>query len=481
MPDTKPANEEPLLPGAAPTKKRTVADIWDRTRALELCGALAGLAGTVAVVVTVARDPRELLALVFLPLTVPLFLFPLVRWLLRVWLPDLGPAPAWAWLTRADLALSSASLLAALAASWGALIADAARNPELPGYQPTQWPVDAFYFVSLSFASAAVRGRSPNSWYELATATLGVAAAAMMLLATRSYTSDWYAGPDWVERVYAGETRPFPNVTRIAHAANFPREGFYLRLGCAAACALLEGLACACRLLRFALTKCGTEHRRRNELWRDLRVSCTSVRSCGGLGEAAQRLAAWAVVVFILAQLALSALPYPRWVAYDSKHAALLAALAWGVAPQERMRRWWEGLPLAGLYLAGVAASTWATARTCDLFLRTLAATDELARRRDPAAPARASLWDLGGYEREIQMGRDSFLDVYQYARFDARTVPRVFAVATVYTLAVDWALCAVGAAHLGLLLAGLAQAFLDRDALTTPDGPGGGRAKQAV
>ncbi len=436
MPHANPINA-PLL-ASSPTENRTTEDILRRGWRVDLCLSLLGVLATVVVVALVLTDHRNVVLAAFLAFTVPLTVFPWLEYLI----PDKEEGeyemPGTIRVAAAlDVALSTTSLLFAISASWGVVLVDRARNPNTAGFQPTMWPVDAFHFVSASFVSSMVSRRAPNGWYDLLSVVLGVVTSTLMLLTIKSFTDEWYVGASWVDKVFQGTTEPFPNVTRITRAAEFGRDmSFYGRFGCAIGCASFEMLATTARAARFSITRCGMRDKRNQLKWTDL---MPSIRL--GLNETAARIVALCVVFFVCLQLALVLIPYPRWVVYDSRHVAVIAGLAFFSTPQGKMHKW-EGLVgVTGLGL-GAFMSTWATLRSFDLVLKTLASTQTLL---DVDDPVHVGMWSYEGYEREFKRGSRSFLDVYQYAAFDHRTVPAWFAGASIATHLVDVVLCGAG------------------------------------
>lgn len=347
------------------------------------------------------------------------------------------------WLSRLDVGVSTLSVLSAACASWGVVFTGVSWSQDTEVFQPVMWPVDAFHFVAVSFVTALVARRRPTAWFDLLSLFVGVITATVMLLAVKSFTSEWYVGVSYVDRVYGGVTHPFPNVTRISHAAADKRDMYYARFGCAILCAAFEFVATACRCLRFALTQCGERHGDKLK-WSELVPSRWD--------EYTPIFVAFCVVAFTTLQLALVLVPYPRWVVYDSRHVVLLSSLVYFSVPQTPQTGMpkWQGLGAVGVLASGLVVSVMATWRTFDVVILTLANTHRLARLAGSDAPPHApGVFSVQAYENEFQQGLSSFSYTYQYALYDRRFAPSWFAAGSVITHVVDLVMCGLGSAVL--------------------------------
>lgn len=410
----------------------------------DLCLSLVGLVSTLVVVVMAVTDARNVVLLPALAFSIPLIVFP--------WFEYMGEetrsttdVPVYIRVTaRLDLGLSSVSFLAALVASWGLVVVDVHDNKTVAGFQPTMWPVDAFHFVALSFVSALVCRASPNEWYELFGIVLGVVASLLTLLTVKSFTDEWYVGDAFTTKVYGGTTEPFPDIRRVTHASTANREMFYGRFGCAIACVACELGATVARTVRFSLSRCGREDKTGKPQptmdWSKLvpfDPSCFRHKPTTGCAvTGVSKIVSWIVVFGMGMSCILTLSPYPRWVVYDSRHVATIAALAYFATPQGVATKT-ESFAAIVLLVLGVFFSTWTTVRTFDLVLRTLSNT---------AGSSTFRLWSRDDYENEFVQGSASFGGVYQYAGYDYSVVPAWFAATSVLTHALDLATCAAGA-----------------------------------
>lgn len=403
----------------------------------DLCISLAGVALLLVVALAWASDPNLAVLSPLLCIAIPLIVVP---WLEYFELPASPAKIAGA----IDVAASVLSLGFAIVASVGVVFQDAAAGWSAGYFCPTAWPVDPFHLVALSCVAAlATRRRADHAWYETLSLAMGVATTAVMLLAIKSFTDEWYTGSDWIERVYTGTTEPFPNVTRIAHAGPSDRAFYTGRFACAIACASLEFIAAFARAVRFALSRCGSRHDRSKAF-----ELSKPTHACSAL--AAQQLALALVLVFLTANAALVVSPCPRWVVHDSRHVALIAGVAYAsVRTLERTHGARAENTVMLLVLAlGVVVSTVSTIRTMGLVARALANTQDLVDAADPDAEKLTEPWSAAAYAREFGRGADSFMHVYQYADYgpDASTC---FATTSALAHALDLALCVVGSAAL--------------------------------
>lgn len=438
MRDTYPVST-PLL--SKPTENSTGTGI--RGWQVDLCFSVLGLATTILIAVRWGLDPANVVFAPLLAFTIPLIVFPWLEYA-SVYLKRDQEENEYAYLIHIDVFASVISFMFALAASWGVMIQDAATGYSLGFFCPTSWPVDPFHIVSISFVSALVNRRErKHAWYEFLGVIIGIASCTLMLFAIESFTNMWYIGSDWVDRVYTGTTEPFPNVTRVTHAATSRREMFYGRFACAIACTVFEFIATFARATKFALSRCGVK-----------RVFGQSFsipkpdHPCSV--QALVSVVCLVIVLFLSIQAALILVPYPRWVVYDSRHVALLAAVAYFCTPQETEIPVIEGTLMLALLALGVVTSTIATVRTMSLVARTLASTQD---RQDVEAEVLITPWSVDAYKREFVQGASSFLDVYHYTNFHYAYAPTWFATTSVVTHVSDAVLCVLGSSLCALMV----------------------------
>lgn len=374
-------------------------------------------------------DSRNVILLPLLSFTVALALFPWLEYILdRCEIPSAYPVDV------ADVGFSVASFIFASCAVLAVFVEDAR---EARSYFPTQWPTDVFHWVGVSFASALINQREEkHAWYEFLSVVLGMVTCAACLFAMKSYTNQWYVGSSWVDRVYDGLTEPYSDVMRLTNAGWMRKESFYVRFACAIACFTSEFCASFARAIRFSLTRCGSRRSKglylfpciaKNALgiWCPSRAECK--RACSWIGI--MYVASAAFWAFLFTQLALAFYPYPRWVAYDSRHVWLFAGLAYFCTPQEKKLSDTEARLGLLLLVCGVFMSSYFTARTFQDVVR-----------------IGVSPFSYADYAEEFSKGPESFLGIHQYVTTISKDW---FAFGAASTHVSDFACCVLGSALL--------------------------------